>query len=609
MYLKVQSQIRRSIIINFSLFTLINLRRPPATSRSQKPPFGPFENFVALELSKTRQRCCINSTESRVECSMHRFRSKGTLPFGSLAIPHLKKKALNSWSAVQDTYFTTKDLFERHRVVFTVGTSLASVATAWVGYSLRHLRDSKVDQRLESIENAMKSNYHLEHAEFKKLVDPGSSSVAACIATAGTTFVVGYGFGWRGGRWYANRKYRKEQMKLLGQIKPKRWQLLARMRPKEWQFQFIKRGFPRYRASECEAYGKRSMLYSVKGLDVVTALAPSASDGICKTLVEIHGYPCEEHTVTTQDGFILGLQRIPGGAAGGTPGNKTPVLLQHGILMDGAVWVMLPPGQSLAFLLADNGFDVWLANARGTESSSGHTSLRPNDPAFWNWSWDELAGFDLPATFQYVHNQTGQQLHYVAHSLGTLTALSAFSKNQLLDMMRSAALIGPVAYMGQITSPVAKVAADVLTGNTSFWLGVAEFDPMGSMLGVFLSHGPQSTATKNLIHQSQMIKKGTITMYDYNNEDENKKHYGQPTPPVYDMTHIPNDVPLFLGCGAKDALSDTKDVQLLLDNLKDHVKDKLVVQTIENYAHVDFIFAENVKQIIYDPLIAFVKLH
>ncbi|KAJ9170007.1 hypothetical protein P3X46_018144 [Hevea brasiliensis] len=501
---------------------------------------------------------------------MHRFISKGTLFFGSLAIPHLKKKALNSWSAVQDTYFTTKDLFESHRVVFTVGTSLASVATAWVGYSLRHLRDSKVDQRLESIENAMKSNYHLEHAEFKKLVDPGSSSVAACIATAGTTFVVGYGFGWRGGRWYANRKYRKEQMKLLGQIKPKRWQLLAH-------------------------------------------------------------------------GFILGLQRIPGGAAGGTPGNKTPVLLQHGILMDGAVWVMLPPGQSLAFLLADNGFDVWLANARGTESSSGHTSLRPNDPAFWNWSWDELAGFDLPATFQYVHNQTGQQLHYVAHSLGTLTALSAFSKNQLLDMMRSAALIGPVAYMGQITSPVAKVAADVLTGNASFWLGVAEFDPMGdagrtlindvcstpgvdcsdlltaftgpncclnrSMLGVFLSHGPQSTATKNLIHQSQMIKKGTITMYDYNNEDENKKHYGQPTPPVYDMTHIPNDVPLFLGCGAKDALSDTKDVQLLLDNLKDHVKDKLVVQTIENYAHVDFIFAENVKQIIYDPLIAFVKLH
>lgn len=38
----------------------------------------------------------------------------------------------------------------------------------------------------------MKKNYHLEHAEFKKLVDPGHSSVAACIATAGTAFVIGF---------------------------------------------------------------------------------------------------------------------------------------------------------------------------------------------------------------------------------------------------------------------------------------------------------------------------------------------------------------------------------------------------------------------------------
>lgn len=45
------------------------------------------------------------------------------------------------------------------------------------------------------------------------------------------------------------------------------------------------------------AYGRRSMPYPMKGLDVATAVAPSASDGICKTLVEIHGYPCEEHTV------------------------------------------------------------------------------------------------------------------------------------------------------------------------------------------------------------------------------------------------------------------------------------------------------------------------
>lgn len=37
--------------------------------------------------------------------------------------------------------------------------------------------------------------------------------------------------------------------------------------------------------------------------------------------------------------------------------------------------------------------------------------------AYWDWSWDELVSYDFPATFQYVHDQTGQKLHYVGHSL------------------------------------------------------------------------------------------------------------------------------------------------------------------------------------------------
>lgn len=46
---------------------------------------------------------------------------------------------------------------------------------------------------------------------------------------------------------------------------------------------------------------------------------------------------------------------------------------------DGITWLLLPPDQSLAFLLADNGFDVWIANTRGTKYSRGHVSLSPDD--------------------------------------------------------------------------------------------------------------------------------------------------------------------------------------------------------------------------------------
>ncbi|KAK4369375.1 hypothetical protein RND71_013167 [Anisodus tanguticus] len=161
---------------------------------------------------------------------IQRFRTSGSSIINRLTVPQLKRKAYNSWSAVQDTYYSTKDIFERHKVVFTISTSIASVATAWFGYTSRHLHQSRIDNRLESIEKAMKNNYQIEDPEFKKLVSD-SISVPACVATAGTTLILGYGLGFRGGKWYAARKFRREQMKLSGQIKPKRWPLRFLRRP------------------------------------------------------------------------------------------------------------------------------------------------------------------------------------------------------------------------------------------------------------------------------------------------------------------------------------------------------------------------------------------
>ena len=98
-------------------------------------------------------------------------------------------------------------------------------------------------------------------------------------------------------------------------------------------------------------------------------------------------------------------------------------------------------------------------------------------------------------------------------------------------------------------------------------------------------------------------------MIDYGNANENMKQYGQPGPPIYDMSSIPNEVPLFLSYGGKDELSDVNDVNILLDKLKDHEQDELVVQLVEDYAHMDFVMGVNASKAVYDPLMSFFRIH
>ena len=90
-------------------------------------------------------------------------------------------------------------------------------------------------------------------------------------------------------------------------------------------------------------------------------------------MIEYWGYPVEEHTVTTPDGYILTMHRIPHGRDEfGTKvgqGEKTPVYIGHCLTCSSGVFTWGPPEKSIAYLLADAGtivlgwFLVWLSIA------------------------------------------------------------------------------------------------------------------------------------------------------------------------------------------------------------------------------------------------------
>ena len=145
-------------------------------------------------------------------------------------------------------------------------------------------------------------------------------------------------------------------------------------------------------------------------------------------LIQTKGYPCEEHKVVTEDGYILGVFRISHGRNGSSVGR--PVLLQHGLLDSAVTWAMNFPDQSLAFILADTGYDVWMGNMRGNYYSRAHVKYNPDhDEEFWDFSWDDMARDDLPSMISYILNATKHtQVAYVGHSQGTAIAFAEFGR-------------------------------------------------------------------------------------------------------------------------------------------------------------------------------------
>lgn len=356
-------------------------------------------------------------------------------------------------------------------------------------------------------------------------------------------------------------------------------------------------------------------------------------------LITSKGYPCEDHSVTTSDDFILGIQRIPHGVHGLVGNEPRPVVyLQHGLLCDSTLWVTNIVKDNLAFLLADAGFDVWLGNSRGNTYSRRHKTLSPKNPKFWDWSWDEMAQYDIPAVIDYIINTTGQQqLYYIGHSQGTLIGFSAFSQNQqIAKKVKLFIALAPVAYLGHTKTPLKILAhwpeqvyfevfgdKDFLPSNWFFKLmaltackdkltlpictnvlfllcGYDYKNLNQSRLPVYVSHSPAGTSVKNMIHYSQAIQSGKYQNYDYG-PGGNKQHYGQATPPQYNVSNM--RTPVVLYSAVNDWLADPKDVSYL----KSQLHTRYNSTEIAKWNHLDFAWGIDAGKILYSQLVQILK--
>lgn len=175
----------------------------------------------------------------------------------------------------------------------------------------------------------------------------------------------------------------------------------------------------------------------------------------------------------TSDGYILKMHRIPSSPKSTKVDVRRPVFLMHGLLDSADCWVLMGPNSSLAYLLADLGYDVWMGNARGNRYSRSHTRWNPdgdrrNRREFWNFSWNEIGLIDVPAMIDYVlaNNTNFKQVHYIGHSQGTtaffVMAAERPEYNAKILMMNA---LAPVSFMTNCKSPAGRAVARLLDNS------------------------------------------------------------------------------------------------------------------------------------------------
>lgn len=189
-------------------------------------------------------------------------------------------------------------------------------------------------------------------------------------------------------------------------------------------------------------------------------------------MITAQGYPAETHHVTTEDGYILEMHRIPHGHPNNiirpqppTQKSRIPVLIFHGNAQSSADWVVnTPVHDALGFFLADAGYDVWLANQRGNTYSTRHVTLTTADSKFWEFSVHEIGYYDIAAMVDYILLTTGQpRVHYIGFSLSGGSFMVFLSKRpEYNDKIGIGVLMAPggIYYEGFLFG-IAKIAGPV----------------------------------------------------------------------------------------------------------------------------------------------------
>ncbi|XP_038109497.1 lipase 1 [Culex quinquefasciatus] len=351
-------------------------------------------------------------------------------------------------------------------------------------------------------------------------------------------------------------------------------------------------------------------------------------------LIVKYGYKVEDHNVITEDGYVLKVFQMPPRQRSCV--KKKPVLLVHGLLSSSADYVFAGPNSSLAYQLSDNGYDVWLANMRGSRYSREHLRLPVQSKEYWDFSWHEMGVYDLPAIIDLVLNATNfKKLLYIGHSQGvTEFFVMANIRPEYNNKIALMTGLSPAVAQTRFRSPILSFACNYAHAikKTLEFYKIYEFLPQSKLYRSFcqtkglydlclqlyglifgphpeetdrtlllryLANFPQGSSFNQLLHYAQVAASGgRFQWFDYGRKG-NLEKYRSSEPPAYNLTAA--TAPVLIFYGLNDWMVHPKDAQKFSTMLPNLIAAVPVAN--RKFNHMDFVLATNVRKVLYEKVL------
>ena len=350
----------------------------------------------------------------------------------------------------------------------------------------------------------------------------------------------------------------------------------------------------------------------------------------------------EEVIVTTEDRYINTIWALT--SKDPLNRNGKSIILQHG-LIDGGFTFLILEQDSLAKKLCDEGYKVYIPYIRGTQFSRSHLDYDSSlNSEYWDFSFDQMAQYDLPAVINYVKEKDNvEKVYYIGHSQGTLIFFLAYmndpeflEKNiekfvalgtvpnvnnaphfliKLVEISKILNLIPVKNFltfpkeMGQILVPFCTSKAKALC-NTILSIAFGGFDDTGRIdyerLGknIYL-YEPGGTSLRNMKHWIQIYKAKKVQKYDFGTA-KNLIYYGTITPPAYDLNKMKKySIPSLMTISDADPFANPRDTLEFIDNIEN--KNIVEILSLKNYNHIDYFWADSAVEEVFPRVLNFIK--